>query len=210
MAKYFSLFPKGIYNYKVVTDLLVRTKIKETWLADPSIYYNYVYKDSDRPEHIAQKYYGDEDLHWIIMFTNNAFTPNFDFPMSSINFDVYINNKYRAEGESIDRSGIEYAQLTPDPIFRYQKVTKKTSQDGSSYIQYFVIDKKSYFELAENPIPIVIQMKGESIDYQEYRRYPEVSIYDREFEVNEEKRLIKILKKDYVEQAKTELLNLLR
>jgi Base plate wedge protein 53 len=279
MAKYFSLFPKGFYGNRVVTDLLTRVKIKDTWLADPKLYYNYVYKDTDKPEHIAQKYYGDENLHWIILFTNNIFNAFYDFPMSPEVFSQYLNDKYKKEGEHINLSGIEYSQLTPDPIFRYQKSVKIINNEGIQEKNY-VIDKKSYFDMpaierysteknytlrvsleegsdivttttSTNIVDVgdfinetsgtpafirVIEIidiyhfristtssitarnvKMDFYSYSDYgtlyevtRRYPQVTIYERENEINEDKRLIKILKKDYVQQAKVELLSLLQ
>lgn len=210
MAKYFSLYPKAVYNRKLATDLLVRTKIKETWLGDPTIYYNYVYKDGDRPEHIAQKYYGDEDLHWIILFTNNAFNPFFDFPLNSTNFDNYINDKYKNEGEKKNISGIEYAQTTPDPLFRYQKQVTTYKEDGSFERNYYAVDKKSYFELPVEVSFDTINTVNGQVRYENIRRTPEVTIYEKEYEDNDSKRLIKILRKTYIQQAKIELLNLLQ
>ena len=138
MAKFFSAFPTAFFNGRAITDLLVRIKAKESWLADPSVYYNYIYKDTDRPEHIAQKYYGDEDLHWIILITNNIFNPFFDFPISNLYFDRYINDKYKDvaiksnlyPNEDPNFIGIRYAETTPDPVFRYQKQIRIINTDG--------------------------------------------------------------------------------
>lgn len=280
MAKYFSLFPKVYYNSVVVTDLITRAKIKDTWLNDERIYYTYLYQDHDRPEHIAQKYYGDEDLHWIILFTNTVFDSNFDFPLSSWNFSKYVNDKYAEEGKIFSRSGMEYAQMTPDPVYRYQKTVKIAGSEGYSERSY-VIDRKAYDELAASEIystgdiytsttstlaysnlvtvennmnmqvgdilynnpsippftiiteisnddPTLIKISQEAkttlIGYKTYfasvygdatvtqiiRKYPQVTIYNREFEVNESKRKIKLLKKEFVDQAKTELYKLLK
>lgn len=146
MANFFYYYPEAIYNNQVVTDLLVRAKVRETWLNDPRLYYNYKYKDGDRPEHLAQKYYGNEELHWIILFTNNIFDSNWDFPMDYWTFNKYIEDKYKDQGAVENKTGMAYAQTTPDPIYRYQKTVKITTPDGVTTKDY-VIDKKSYNEL---------------------------------------------------------------
>ncbi len=209
MAKYFSLYPSVFHNNKIVTDIMVRVKARETWLSDPSVYYTYLYKDSDKPEHIAHKYYGDEDLHWIILITNNIFNPNFDFPMSSDIFPRYIEDKYSQQGALLNLTGMEYAQQTPDPIFKYQKMIRKIYGNGTSDIEYFVIDKKSYTEMPFQE-SYDVNIGGEIITYEVSRRFPLVTILDHEKDVNESKRLIKILNKRFVQQAKDELRKLLR
>lgn len=208
MAKYFSKFPKILYNKFVVTDLLTRINIRETWLNNPSLYYDYLYKDLDRPEHIAQKYYGDEDLHWIIMITNKAFDKNFDFPMSYGVFSKYIEDKYKALGELENKSGIEYAQSTVDPMFGYQKKVTIYNANYTEQINYYVIDEESFNNFSDIS-SVVTSPSGEILTYEEVKRFPQVTIYDVEFEINESKRPVKILKKDYIPQAKEELSKLL-
>lgn len=213
MAKFYSYFPTTSFDRKVLTDLGVRVKIRDTWLNDPKIYYTYQYQDHDRPEHIALKYYGDEELHWIVMMTNNIFDVNFDFPMSMDVFNSYIEDKYKDLGALEDKTGFEYAVTTPDPVYRYQKHVRIISTEGI-IDEYYVVDQESYTNLFENGNPSgskqILTSDGEYVTYQITRRYPEVTIYVRETEINEEKRLIRILKKDYIQQAKTEILRLVK
>ncbi len=213
MAKFYSYFPVTSFEQKVLTDIGIRIKIRDTWLNDPKIYYTYQYQDFDKPEHIALKYYGDENLHWIILITNNIFDATFDFPMSSIIFNAYIEDKYKALGDLVDKTGFEYAVTTPDPIYRYQKKVRIISTEGIKD-EFFVVDQQSYTNLYAQGNPSgskqVLTADGEYVTYQITRRYPEVTIYDREVELNEEKRLIRILKKDYIQQAKSEILRLVK
>jgi hypothetical protein len=277
MAKYFSAFPNIVFDNRILTDILVRIKAKESWLNNSSIYYDYLYKDSDRPEHIAQKYYGDESLHWIILITNNIFNPFFDFPMPYDTFYNYIEKKYKTLGAKVNLGGLEYAMSTPDPVFRYQKIVRITTLDQSDE-KYYVIDKKTYTDLVfrevystvktvtfrasfsegfdvvdtqdtsllsvgdilnqtaatseETFITEIIDISKFRIStlakvstedlrvtvytpsvtgttYEILRRYPEVTLFQQEYEENERKRLIKILNIKYVEQAKSQLLTLL-
>lgn len=278
MSGYFTYYPTAVYQSKVITDLIVRTKIKDTWLGDPKLYYEYRYKDGDRPEHLAQKYYGDERLHWIILFTNNIFDSNWELPMTYEVFNRYINDKYNDLGAIVNKSGLQYAQTTSDPIYQYQKQVTTINEEGTS-TRYYVVDEKTYFNLTETPqiystgltriyyitttensneiyisdtvginsgdiingnsnIPFgsrIVSRLGTNtytitenatgsgtlsksfitsvyggVIYQESRRTPKMSVYDREMEVNESKRDIKILNKSYVQQAMTEFVKLLK
>lgn len=279
MSNFFYFYPSIVYNKQIVTDLLVRAKIKESWLNDPRLYYDYKYKDSDRPEHLAHKYYGEEELHWIILFTNNIFDANWDFPMDYWTFNKYIEDKYKDQGSIVNKTGLAYAQTTPDPIYRYQKTVIITTSEGISKKDY-VIDEKTYRELEvtntySTGTPYIIYAeselnsyklklnagsvlnvgdvligndfiqnftKVESIDsanglfnitlpakgdesngkvfvynsqsnysiYEVSRKYPEITIYDREMEINESKRNIKILNKNYIRKAQEEFQQLIK
>lgn len=279
MAGYFSYYPSAVYDSRLITDLIVRTKIQDTWFNNPKLYYQYRYKDGDRPEHLALKYYGSETLHWLILFCNNIFDVNWDLPMTYDVFSRYVDDKYKELGSVYNKSGMSYAQTTPDPIYRYQKKVKITNSEGSS-IRYYTIDEKSYYNLTVTPqisstglttlryitttegsneiyisdsvglnigdiisgnpnIPFgsVIESRlsqnvytssyastgsqelykcfitsvydGATI-YEESRRYPEVTIYERELEENESKRDIRILNKIYVNQAISEFAKLVK
>lgn len=212
MAKFYSYFPTKTFDQRLLTDISVRIKIRDTWLNDPRLYYNYQYQDHDKPEHIALKYYGDEELHWIIMLTNNIFDVNFDFPMNSRLFDSYIEEKYKSQGILVNKTGYEYALSTPDPIYRYQKRVRIISSSGETN-EYYVVDQQSYTNLFEQSNPSSskqILTDDGYIIYQVSRRYPEITIYEREYEINEEKRLIRILKKDYINEAKREIISLIQ
>lgn len=150
MAGYFSYYPNAIYSSKVITDLIVRTKIQDTWFNNPKLYYQYRYKDGDRPEHLALKYYGSENLHWLVLFCNNIFDVNWDLPMTYEVFSRYIEDKYKDLGSAVNKTGMEYAQTTPDPIYRYQKQIRITNEEGSN-TRYYVVDEKTYYNLSETP-----------------------------------------------------------
>ena len=74
---YFTHFPVipydsvGDFNFKVVTNLLkrvaVRTKVKTNTL----FFDTYDVKEGERPEDIADKLYGDPELHWVVLFVND-------------------------------------------------------------------------------------------------------------------------------------------
>ena len=212
MSKFYTFYPTTKFENKILTDLGVRLKIKDTWLYNPRLYYNYNYQDHDKPEHIALKYYGDEELHWIILITNNIFDVNFDFPMNYTTFGKYIEDKYKELGALENKTGLEYAMTTPDPVYRYQKHIRMITTSGVQD-KYFVVGSEMYYNLYEYDSPSSSQImtnSGEYVTYQVSRRYPEVTYYDRELDENESKRLIKILKKDYLQQAKTDILRLLK
>ena len=75
---YFTRFPKGQYiipgtkDYKLVSDLWRRVKIRDKIKNEASLYSEYFVADGERPETIAERHFGSPELHWIILITNDV------------------------------------------------------------------------------------------------------------------------------------------
>ena len=123
---YFDRFPKGSYilpgtkTFKLVSDLFRRVKIRDKIKNEASIYTEYLVTGGERPEHIAQKHFGNPELHWVVLITNNIADALYDWPMSFSAFEEYIADKYdNAEAihhyEKVQSSGpqtsIDYSHL---------------------------------------------------------------------------------------------------
>jgi hypothetical protein len=96
---YFDLFPKLLYtldkkNDKLTTDLFRRLKIRSSILSEASLYDVYDVQEGDTPESIAFKHFGDTELHWVILILNNITDRFYDWPLTSYEFNEYLNNKY--------------------------------------------------------------------------------------------------------------------
>ncbi|NBR22608.1 MAG: hypothetical protein EBU08_02235, partial [Micrococcales bacterium] len=74
-----------------------------------AVYYEYNIQDSDTPEIIANKFYGDSEKHWVVMMLNDIVDPQFDWPLDQRTIISYINEKYSANA-SVGQSGVTWAQ----------------------------------------------------------------------------------------------------
>jgi len=100
MAHYFKPFP--IISYKLsgmtptisVTDITRRFGLSSLLRNNSAIYFDYEVKDGDRPDIIADKYYDDQTLDWLVLLTNEIHDPYFKWPLSYENFTNYIRQKY--------------------------------------------------------------------------------------------------------------------
>ena len=123
---FFAMFPQGNYdlpntkNYKLVTDLFRRVKVRTKVLNETSLYSEYVVPDGEKPEITALKHFGDAQLHWVILLTNNITDPTHDWPLSYSDFERYVTDKYaNPQGvhhyEKVQSSGptssIDYSHL---------------------------------------------------------------------------------------------------
>ena len=55
---------------------------------------NYDVQDGEKPEDVAFKWYGDADLHWVILMTNNVTDRYYEWPMTQPQFQNFIEDKY--------------------------------------------------------------------------------------------------------------------
>ena len=101
---FFTKFPKLAYdisgnnNYKLVTDILRRVKIKNAIKDNASLFDQYDVRNGETPEQIAYKIYGDAKYHWLIMLMNDITDRYYDWPLSDYDFEVYVTNKYSNPG----------------------------------------------------------------------------------------------------------------
>lgn len=103
MGNFFDKFPlvrytldkKLLNEYDTARNVLFRVGIiKDVLETNINAYYYYTIKDSDRPEILAEKVYGDPQAHWIILYANNIYDPYYDWPMDDRTFQKYIIKKY--------------------------------------------------------------------------------------------------------------------
>jgi hypothetical protein len=196
--QYFDTLPKIIKTDAnrisvIMTDLMARCSIIPEILKNPMVYYDYDVQDGDTPEIVAYKYYGDSYRYWVVLFANQITDPQWDWPLSSNNFDAYIANKY----QSFD----PYSE-----IHHYEKVI--TQYDASTQIntiKNIIIDKNTYDNLSFSIITYNLPTGNVTITTEKSA----VSFYDYELNLNESKRNIKILNSIYVEQLEKQFTELM-
>ena len=97
---YFMHFPKVAYDVKgdgvttQMTDITRRARISHNSIIYKASYDYYDVLDTQKPEDIAYDYYGDANLHWIILMVNNINDIYTDWPMSVTRLERYTKSKY--------------------------------------------------------------------------------------------------------------------
>lgn len=102
---YFSKFPLTVYdvkgdkNYKLLPDIMRRVKLKSGIAAGRYTFDSYDVKNNENPEHIAFKYYGDAEYHWVILLVNNITDRFYQWPLNAPQFDAFLTDKYGSGNE---------------------------------------------------------------------------------------------------------------
>ena len=186
MSFYFRPFPKVNYQLKknnnplLLTNITLRFKVRETLKTKVAIYYDYVVKDSDRPDLIAYKYYEDETLDWVLFLINDIVDPYYDWPMDQRTFNNYMKSLY---------GSVDSAKST---VFEYRKILNDTGHliDGTIIPKRtVVVDTNTYNSLAPASREIIYA----------YNYYEDL---------NDKKRRIRILDKSFIGIVTSEVENI--
>ena len=95
-------------NYKLLPDIIKRVKQRNAIKSGQFIFDNYDVRDGEKPEDIAYKWFGDAQLHWVILMTNNVTNRYYDWPMNQVQFQTFLEDKYD------NPDGIHHYELTQD------------------------------------------------------------------------------------------------
>ena len=86
-------------NYKLLPDILRRVKLRQGIRTGQFLFDNYDVKDGENPEDIAFKWFGDAQLHWVILMTNNITDRYYQWPLTQPQFQEHLEDKYGSGNE---------------------------------------------------------------------------------------------------------------
>jgi len=113
---YFSRFPLFAYdvkndnNYKLLPDILRRVKLRSLAKSGNMLFDKYDVKENEKPEDVAYKWFGDAELHWVILMTNNITDRYYEWPMNQVQFAEFLTDKYGAGNED----AVHHYEVTQD------------------------------------------------------------------------------------------------
>ena len=209
MAKYFKYFPKTYYTLEnnsrsvdVVTNIMSRFVFDKAFKDNTAVYYSYRVKDGETPEIIANKVYGSSEKHWVVLAYNDIVNPQFDWPLSTRAFNKYVEAKYISEANTeIEQTGIDWANNNTRAYYLTTTQYNDRSQEkvAESVIE---LDASVYANTAFSTIDTYTLLDGNHIRIENVKS--EQTYYQYEETENERKRLIKILKPEFVDAVEKE------
>ena len=87
----------SVYDYQVVKNLFKRAVMRDDIFNDVTSFTKYSVVGDERPDQVANTFYNDSGLDWVILTTNNIVHVRDEWPMGSQDFLTYINAKYTSE-----------------------------------------------------------------------------------------------------------------
>ena len=140
-----------------VKNLFKRAKLRTDIDAAITAFNYYKISEGERPDTLAQKIYGDSELDWVILVTNNITNVRDQWPLDGQNFTNYLLSKY---GTSDMTEEQKYAEL--DKVKHYETIEVKDEYDRSLLKKGLIVDKDFKFEstkeIARNTIVSEIEL----------------------------------------------------
>jgi len=228
--KLFSNFPEIQYTLntgKIVTikDFFRKATIEKSAVTSLIEYTYYELSEGERPDVVASKLYGDSELHWTF-FLVNELENYYDWHMDSQVFEEYLKSKFKGQtlfsettggiitsagkflvGEEItDSTGVKLGQvINVNPTHKSITVegggfaiddVVTGSNSGQSFTVNTVADHRDSTSYYENADKVKRNYGGAG--------WSEISHYTQEWNLNEAKRKIKIIRPEKIRRVISE------
>ena len=216
--KYFETLPSIIttdYNNNLVLlkNLLARAILLPQVQNNPLLLYSYAIQDGDTPEIVAHKYYGNVDRYWIVLHGNQSLDPQWDWPLTSQQFQKYIVSKYKqdtANSLNISVSSTNESQIlsyTLGTVHHYEKtITTRDNVTQTQAVKTITIDETTYDSTTITERTATFSDGSTSI---QSTTKDIVSIYNHENNLNEAKRNIKLINSSFAGPLELQLKSLM-
>ena len=190
MAKnYFSQLPdfeyvnrtddgKLISDYTRVKNLFMRGKIREDIFQDTTTFEKYSIEGDDRPDNVAEKYYGNSSYDWIVLLSNNIINIYEEWPLPQAGWDAYLLEKYNNDYDTLYNG-----------VHHYESNEVKNSKGVVIFpggVRVGAAQSVSYFDQAANEQTTVNPVSKA------------ITNYEYENRINDDKRNIFLLKPIYI------------
>ena len=171
----------------IVKNLFKRSKLR-TDVDQAITAFNYYYiEDQQRPDVLAQELYGDSELDWVILTSNNITNVRDQWPLSHNDLYAYMLEKYGSESNIL---GIHHSE-TVKVVDEYNRVVLKGGLEVDANFTFTFTGSVT----SSTGSLIRVQLTGNSNTINPVRS---ITNYDYETKLNEEKRRIRVLKPAYV------------
>jgi len=182
----------------VAKNFFRRAKIRADIFKNASFFTKYSIIGDERPDQVAEKFYDDARLDWIILTVNNIVDVYNEWPLSQMALYNYMLEKYKSEEGFYD-------------IKHYRTLEVKNSLGVVVQPANLIVDTEFYnktiedavaaLEFYDENIGVMIRKGGNEVCYP-------VTFKEYEEDVNDNKRNIYILRNNYLQEAINDLENI--
>ena len=182
--EYVSRLPDAkISDYIPVKNLFKKGYLRDDIFQDLTFFTKYQVQGDDRPDNIAYTLYEDASLDWVILLSNNITNIQTEWPMSQIDLDRYLLDKYET-----------YEAL--NNIHHYETQEIKNSSGVTLVKEGLIVDSDFSVEFYDWMIDSLETKQGITTP---------VTNYEYEMKIDEDKRNIFALKPRYLNVVKDDL-----
>ncbi len=165
-------------DYTEVKNLFRRVKLRDDLQNVFTLFDKYEIPDGYRPENVAENFYGNDLLDWVVILTAGIVNIRNEWPLNSRDIFDYSFEKY---GDDLNAT-------------RFFETKEVKNSSGTILLNKgIVVDSGFEFNYYEDTTNKYINVKGTSVR-------TGISNYEYETRLNNEKRSIFLLKSEYLQQ----------
>ena len=181
MANYFSYLPNLKYASLLndrggnrvtveVKNLFRRAKLREDYASVATLFTKYKIEGNDRPDQVAEKFYGNPALDWVVLTSNNIIDIRSEWPLSQYDLNQVLYSKYTEK----ELSQIHHFETTEFRDFNNQLIVPAGKVVDEDFTVKYVKAGN-----VRTVAPIV-----------------SVTLFEEEMRINERKRDIQLIRRD--------------
>ncbi len=162
-------------------NLFRRAKIREDLFANFMQFDKYQIIGDERPDNVAEKVYGNSNLDWVVMMSNNIIDINNEWPLTQFQLNSFLDDKYTPQ------------ELVS--IHHYETLELRDNKNQLILPAGLVVDADfslEYFSGGQ------IKSTNMSAAFGDARPVKAVTFYDYENSLNDKKRNINVLKEEFL------------
>ena len=164
-----------------VKNIFRRFKLRDDIASDFAAFEQYSIRGDERPDQVADLFYDDPTLDWVILTTNNIIDQRYSWPMSDYELYEYTYKKY---GEDINAiKHYETYEIVDSSDTERVVLDGGLIVDGNFTFKFYNPTTQSYSELSN-----------------EFVAKP-ITNWEYETRLNDDKRTISILRRVYLDRA---------
>lgn len=147
---YFTRFPIIAYSNTDIRDLSRRVVLDNKIRNVPTVFYPYDIEHDQRSDMVAENYYKDPDLDWLIYLTNGIIDPYYGWYLTEEEFDKFIIKKYGG----LDIAQQKIAYWTTNWMDNDINVTP-------GFFSRLIVDQQKYYQPVWGPKKIMAYKRRE-------------------------------------------------
>lgn len=171
---------RQISEYATVKNLFRRGKIRDDIFGNLAFFTKYKVIGDERPDNVAYKIYNDETLDWVVLLSNNILNIQTEWPLTQRSFDKIMLDKYET-----------YDNLY-NGIHHYESNEIRDSLGNLIFPSGIRMENKDQtYRYYDSNLELNIELTGLEL-------LTPITNYEYEFQLEEEKRNIFLLKPNYL------------
>ena len=93
-TEYFNKHPLINYDGIFLRNLMKKSRILTDVFTNATNFYPYIIEEGERIDVVAYNYYGDSNLDWLVIMSNDIIDPYYEWYLTTAQFERMIKKKY--------------------------------------------------------------------------------------------------------------------